>query len=218
LFDTGDAGAYCLIRTWQIASGDIEMTTFVFDINKAVAAAAHLTKKRGGRIDGFILIKMLYAGERRAILEWHRPIIGDTLCAMPKGPILSRVYDLIKGQVMSGDSDMQKWSRHFSPRQGYAIKLLEDPDYDYLSEREIKVLNDAFDEIETLRKQHGIIADVLHAKWPEWKDPKTSCGKGSAPIELADILGQVLEDEDEIQRVCLEIQAVQSAKAALQTN
>src|SRR5271157_2701989 len=112
------------------------MKTLVFDINKAVAAAAYLTKRRGGEISGFILLKMLYGGERRAILGWHRPITGDSFCSMPKGPILSRIYDLIKGAVLINQSDMEKWAKHFSPRDGYNVKLLVEPDFDFLSDRE----------------------------------------------------------------------------------
>src|ERR1700691_5576799 len=124
----------------------MDMRTFVFDINKAIAAAGYLTKKRGGEISGFILLKMLYGGERRALLGWHRPITGDRLCSMPKGPILSRIYDLIKGVVLSDQSDMEKWSQHFSPRDGYNVELLKDPDFDYLSDREKEALDSSFKE------------------------------------------------------------------------
>lgn len=44
------------------------MTRFVFDIDKAVAAAAYVTrKKKGGRISIFELLKTMYAGEREAL-------------------------------------------------------------------------------------------------------------------------------------------------------
>jgi len=35
------------------------MTTFVFDIDKAVAAAAYLVKKKGGKTSVFELLKMM---------------------------------------------------------------------------------------------------------------------------------------------------------------
>ena len=44
------------------------MRRFVFDIDKAVAAAAYVTrKKRGRRISIFELLKTMYAGEREAL-------------------------------------------------------------------------------------------------------------------------------------------------------
>ena len=67
-----------------------------------------------------------------------------------------------------------------------------------------------------LIEKHGLIANVLHKQWPEWRDPEGT-GKGSLPLELEDLLGQSIEDEDEVERITLEIQSVQSAKASLQT-
>lgn len=197
------------------------MTTFVFDIDKTVAAAAYLAKKKaGGRISIIDLLKMMYDAERMALSEWHRPITGDGFAALPKGIILSRTYNLIKHEVMSTESDMVKWSQHFSPREGNEISVISEPDYDFLSQREKEVLDKAFDEITGLIKKHGRsdIADVLHKLWPEWQDPEKVCGKKSMPLDLKEILSNLVEDEDEVGRICREIQSVQSAKAALQTN
>src|ERR1017187_9995695 len=95
---------------------------FVFDIDKDVAAASYLAKKEGGEISIFELLKMMYAAEREALTTWHRPITGDNFCSMPKGIVLRRTYNLIKGEVMATNSDMMKWSRHFSARNGNLIR------------------------------------------------------------------------------------------------
>jgi len=192
------------------------MTKFVFDIDKAVAAAAYLTRKQGRKISIFELLKMMYAAEREALATWHRPISGDNFCSMPKGIVLRRTYNLIKGDVMGTNSDMAKWSQHFSPREGNSIRLLVDPDFDFLSDREREVLDKGFEKIKGLIQNHGLIADVLHNEWPEWKNPEGS-GKGSLPLDPEEVLARVIDDEDEIERVASEIRAVQSAKAALQT-
>lgn len=192
------------------------MTKFIFDIDKAVAAAAYVArKKNGGRIFVFELLKTLYAAEREALGSWHRPITGDSFCSMRKGIILARTYDLIKGEVMGTNSDMVKWSRHFSARENNCIRLLAEPDYEYLSDREREALEKGAALIAQLIERHGLIADILHAQWPEWKNPEGT-GKGSLPISVEDVLGQVVEDEDEAERVGREIDSVQSAKAALQ--
>lgn len=193
------------------------MTRFVFDIDRAVAAAAYLTRKKGKEISIFELLKMMYAAEREALTTWHRPITGDSFCSMRKGIVLRRTYDLIKGEVMATNSDMVRWSQHFSARDGNRIRLVADPDYDYLSDREKEALDRGFDLITDLIARHGLIADVLHKQWPEWRDPEGT-GKGSLPLEPEDVLGQTIEEEDEIERITSEIQAVQSAKAALQTD
>jgi hypothetical protein len=191
------------------------MTRFIFDIDKTVAAAAYLARKKGRQISIFELLKMMYAAERDALLTWHRPITGDNFCSMRRGIVLRRTYDLIKGEVMGSNSDMVKWGQHFTPREGNSVRLLADPDYDYLSDREREALDRGFDLITGLIQKHGLIADVLHAQWPEWRNPEGT-GKGSLPLEPEDVLGQAIEEEDEIERISSEIQAVQSAKAALQ--
>ena len=201
---------------WQL----LTMTTFVFDIDKTVAAAGYLANKSGRRISVIDLLKMMYDAERTALLGWHRPITGDSFASLPKGIILSRTYNLIKGEVLNTNSDMAKWSQYFSPRDNNEITLVSEPDYDFLSQREKEALDKAFNEITELLRRHGRgnIAHVLHKLWPEWKDPEKTCGKKSMPLELKEILSQFIEDDEEIDRVALEIQSVQSAKAALQTN
>lgn len=212
-----EKGAYSNTEDEKIKSQLFTMKIFVFDIDKTVAAAAYLARKSGGTISIFILLKKMYAAEREAIMCWHRPITGDSFCSMPKGVVLSRTYNLIKGEVMGTNSDMEKWLKHFSPRLGNYVQLIADPDYDFLSDREREALDHGDSKIETLIKTHGRIADILHAEWPEWTNPE-STGKRSVPIELKEILSEAIEDEDEIERICLEIQSVQEAKGALQAN
>jgi hypothetical protein len=192
----------------------------VFDIDKAVAAASHLSKKFGkvgDPVSTFMLIKCMYAAERIALEKWHRPITGDRFFSLKKGPILSRTYRLIKHEVLSTNSEMMKWSKHFSARQGHFVFLIEEPDYDFLSEREIEALDQAFEQITSLEKKHGLIADILHKQWPEWKDP-SDFGKGSIPLTLDEILSELLEDDGEVRVVADEIRSVSSAKAALQVS
>jgi uncharacterized phage-associated protein len=191
---------------------------FVFDIDKTVAAAAYLSKKFakvGEPVSTFKLIKAMYAAERIALQEWRRPITGDSFFSLKKGPILGRTYSLIKNEVLSTNSDMERWSKCFFPRQGYYLSLKAEPDYDFLSERELEALDRAHGEIEALEKKHGLIADELHKKWPEWKDP-SQFGKKSIPLTVEEILAELLEDESEASAVGDEIKAVSSAKASLQ--
>ena len=207
--------------TCQFTSGYYgSFMDLVFDIDKAVAAAAHLSKKfgkAGSPVSTFMLIKCMYAAERIALERWHRPITGDRFFSLKKGPILSQTYALIKHELLSTNSDMVKWAKHFSPRQGHDVFLKEEPDYDFLSEREVAALDEAYEEITALQKKHGLIADVLHKQWPEWKDP-SECGKAAIPLTLNEILSELLEDESEVRVVADEIRSVSSAKAALQVS
>lgn len=185
---------------------------FVFDIDKAVAASAHLAKKNKGAISTFFLMKTLYAAERFALEQWHRPITGDSFVSMRKGPVLSRTYDLIKGAIPRSNSDMVKWSAHFGPREGNNVPLIQDVAAGFLSDREIEALERAAQEIRELVRSKGVIAETLHKRWPEWEDP----GDGMKPIELKRVLEEVVKDEDDVESVLSEIQSINSAKAALQ--
>lgn len=187
----------------------------MFDIDKAVASAAYITKRCDETLSIFILLKMMYGAERDALATWHRPITGDSFASMKKGPILSRTYDLIKGEVSKTNSDMVKWLQHFSPREGNKIKLILEPEFGVLSQLETEVLDKSINGIAALIKDHGLIAEKLHEQWPEWRDP-TKYGRGSIPLSLEEVLSEVVEDESEIERIVLEIRAVASAKSALQ--
>ena len=188
---------------------------FVFDIEKTVAAVGHLATVNKGRLSIFVLMKKMYGAERYALATWHRPITGDSFACMKRGPVLKRLYNLIKGEILNTNSDMAVWSKYFSPRQGNEIHLVATPDIESLSEREIHALNESSSKIDGMINENGLIADILHEEWPEWKDP-AEYGKGSIPLSLEDILSEIIEDENEVERIVLEIRAVSSAKAALQ--
>jgi uncharacterized phage-associated protein len=188
---------------------------FVFDVNKAVAVAAYITKRCDENLSIFVLLKMMYGAERFALAHWHRPITGDSFASMRKGPVLSRTYDLIKGDVLATNSDMVKWLQHFAARDGNRIRLIAEPDFEVLSKREIDAVQQSIGEIAALIKKHGFIAEKLHEEWPEWRDP-AKYGRGSIPLGLEEVLSELIEDESELDRVVQEIRAVASAKAALQ--
>jgi len=191
---------------------------FVFDIDKGIGAASYLTGRcKGKTVSIFVLLKMLYGAERDALAKWHRPITGDSFASMKKGPVLSRLYDLMKGAIPASNSDMTKWSKYFSPRVGNNIKLIAEPDCDFLSQREIEALERSLLAITELIQAEGLIADTLHKRWPEWKDP-AQYGRGSIPLTLEEVLSEVLEDESAIETIVSEIRAVSSAKAALQVS
>ncbi|HEY6348326.1 MAG TPA: hypothetical protein VI636_02850 [Candidatus Angelobacter sp.] len=48
-----------------------------FDIDKAIAATAHVIEREGGNDDMFCLIKKLYFADRTALIQWGKSITGD---------------------------------------------------------------------------------------------------------------------------------------------
>ena len=71
--------------------------TFRFHFEKTLQASAVLLGLDGGRMDRIRLLKLLYIVDRELLAEIGRPLTGDMAIAMKHGPVLSQVYDLIKG-------------------------------------------------------------------------------------------------------------------------
>lgn len=121
---------------------------FHFDEMKAAQAAAHLISSHGDRINATVLIKLLYLADRSALIENGQPITGDRMVAMPHGPGLCMILDLMN---VGGGSPGSIWSMTVSPPENFEVSLRRDPGKDRLSANEIGLLdriNDAFGHLE----------------------------------------------------------------------
>jgi len=163
-----------------------------FDINKAIAAAGFLLEREGGSDDMFPLIKKIYFADRSALIEWGQSITGDKLASLAKGPIVSGIYNLLKGK---GEEENQiKWNNFIQRREPYTIKLRKAPEKGLLSKREKEVLEKSRMTIDSIR---GSIPTWLHRHCPEWTDP----GQSSSPIDPSTILRLAQKSEEEIRRL-----------------
>jgi hypothetical protein len=183
--------------------------TFVFDIRKAVAATGFLCELNGRSIDMLKVIKMLYVADRHAFVQWHRPITGDAFFSLENGPIVSRIYDLIKGRI--GGPELEIWGAVFNPRQGDAVSLKAGvkPNTKPLSRREKAALEEAYKTIQPL--SIGEVIDFVH-KFPEWKNP----GASSLPIDPKSILFYENLGESAVEQIEEELNAFQATKISLQ--
>jgi Antitoxin SocA-like, Panacea domain len=163
-----------------------------FNIDKAIAATAYLIEHEGGSDDMFPLIKKLYFADRTALIHWGNSITGDALASLEKGPIVSRIYDLLKGK--GAERDLIKWNDVIQKKEPYKIVLRKVPDKGVLSEREKDVLEESRKTIDSIR---GSIPKWLHKNCPEWTDP----GRSSSPIDPSTILRIAKKSEEEIRRV-----------------
>ncbi|TAM82045.1 MAG: DUF4065 domain-containing protein [Acidobacteria bacterium] len=162
-----------------------------FEINKAVAASAYLISREGGEQGMFVLIKKLYYADRLALIKWGRSITGDSFASLAKGPIVSRIYDLLKGK--GAENDLIEWNDVIL-RKGNKITLRKRAYTGALSQRELEALDEA---AETINGIKGSIADWLHKNCPEWQDPHGS----SKPIDPSQILRVAKKSEEHIRRV-----------------
>jgi uncharacterized phage-associated protein len=112
-----------------------------FDIKKAIAAAAFFIEREHGTEDMYVLLKKLYWADRLALLKWGKPITGDSFASLDKGPIVSGIYNLMKGKGLQ--KDLILWNDVISRGEDYKITLRKEADRGALSEREIEVLEEA---------------------------------------------------------------------------
>jgi hypothetical protein len=163
-----------------------------FDIDKAIAATAHVLERKGGSDDMFCVIKKLYYADRTALVQWGKSITGDKLASLEKGPIVSGIYNLMKGKGL--EPDQIRWDDVIVRLEPFTITTRKPANKGVLSEREKEVLDDAAQTIDEIR---GSIPKWLHKHCPEWTDP----GKSSIPIDPSTILRLAKKSEEEIRRI-----------------
>jgi uncharacterized phage-associated protein len=113
----------------------------------------------------FVLVKKLYYADRTALIMWGNSITGDELASLKKGPIVSGIYNLLKGQ--GSQENLIQWDDVIQ-RKNNTIFLRKQGNKCVLSEREVEVLESSRKTINAIR---GSIADWLHKHCPEWEDP-----------------------------------------------
>ena len=153
------------------------MIEFVFSEKRAAQAAARLLRRHGGPMEYSKLIKLLYLADCRVFIETGLPITGDRMVSMKHGPVLSRIYDLVKGET-AGDGS---WGAYVHPRQGYTVSWTGREDAEELSEGEREVLDEVYAEFGSMG--FGQLRHVTH-QLDEWHDPDQS----SKPIDPREIL------------------------------
>lgn len=190
------------------------MIKFRFNIEKAVAAVAFLCKQNGGYINKFRLIKTLYLADRSFFLDTHRTITGDKMVSMQKGPVLSIIYNLTKGEAEKELASV--WNEFFENTAdswrdfgNNRICLKKEPDMSVLSELEREKLTESRLIVASKRSPDDLV-NFLHTL-PEWKDPSNSC----VPIDLEDVLKDAGLQQDLISRISGEILASERDKDVL---
>jgi uncharacterized phage-associated protein len=165
---------------------------FRFHPEKAVEAAAILLKLHGKPMKYLALLKMLYIADRIALQRIEQPITGDHYVSMKYGPVLSGVYDLIKGQPV--DDALPLWSEYISPRNANCVELIKDPGDDEMCEEEEEILQEVYQTFGHLDPFH--VAEWTH-DLPEWKGSHNY----SIPISVEEILRKVGKSEEEIEEI-----------------
>ena len=177
------------------------------DLNfrKLTQIVNYLLGKYHYRVNYTKLIKILYKCEREAWLRWDTTLTTDMLVSMSKGPVLSRLYDLICGKYQNQNLQSE-WNAYFQ-RDGHDIISLAEKrlPVDELSKRELHLI-DQIDH-ENHKKTHNELISDLHnkSKYPEVEDTKSSI-----TITLPRLLTAIGRSESEAEEIAAE--TVQIAK------
>jgi uncharacterized phage-associated protein len=169
---------------------------FQFHPEKAVEAAAVLCKLHGKPMKYLGLLKMLYIADRIALSRMEQPITGDHYVSMKYGPVLSSVYDLIKGNPV--DEALPLWTKYIRREGPNHIALLADPGNLELCEEEEEILQQVYEKFGKLDPFH--VAEWTHGL-PEWKDPHDS----AMPILVVDVLKNLGKSDEEIEGIRQEV-------------
>lgn len=166
---------------------------FIFDDAATVEATAYLLQRAGGRMNYTVLLKLLYLADRKALASWGSPITGAHMVNMDNGPVLSEVYDLIKGN--SAIRGYRNWSKYIAKVQyDVALTTQYSMPLEELSEAAREILDELFYRFG--HYTYGQMIDYCH-KLPEWHDPDGT----SVPLAPEDILRSLGNNEETIKEV-----------------
>ena len=158
---------------------------FRFDFDKALQAAGVLLSLDGDRMERIRLLKLLYIADRELLAETGRTITGDRAVAMRHGPVLSQVYDLIKGEA----SRAGEWGRYVRT-VNRAVELRQDPGRGELSRGEIEKLAEVTDRYRDV--DDWALSEATH-EFEEWS--KHFNEDAVASIPWRDVLGAQGKEE-----------------------
>jgi uncharacterized phage-associated protein len=164
----------------------------LFNEVKATQAAARFLRLRGGSMSYVKLIKLLYLADREALIRWGRPITTDCYVSMDIGPVVSRIYDLIRGEP--APNSVFTWRKFISDPENYEVRMLGDAGSSELCRREQELIDEVF--AQHGRESRWTVVDYTRSL-PEWTYPDG----GALPIEYRDILQAADKTEVEISAV-----------------
>ncbi|MPM48911.1 hypothetical protein SDC9_95638 [bioreactor metagenome] len=163
---------------------------------KTTEAAAYLLQKVAGRMSYLKLIKLLYLSDREAIKQNGLPITFDDYCVMKFGPVLSKTYDWIKGNI---NPEFGAFWNSIIQTSGNDVLSRKEVGVQHLSQSETDVLDSIFSQygkfspFDLVKITHGL---------PEYKEPPTNT---SIPLSIREVASQVEPTEQDASRVLEDI-------------
>ncbi|MFC6351260.1 SocA family protein [Stenotrophomonas sp. CW117] len=170
-----------------------------YNERKTAQIAARLIGLSGASMNIVKLMKLLYLVDREALRRGHRPLTGDRMVSMPRGPVLSATYEVTNGMsTLAGG-----WSDWMTDRSNHKIALRGDcparDDLDELSDNDLAVVDGVWEKFGPMGQWD--LVEFTHQNCKEWVDPRGS----SLPISYQDVLRAQGFSEGDAARVAAEI-------------
>lgn len=148
---------------------------FKYHIEKFVKSVAYLSDRDVPNLDRLKIAKLIYFADKYHLVNYGRPITGDTYNALPFGPVPSRSLDIMEGACDSDfpeslDSNVEKLleSLDVSHEGRYpTFTAKSDVDYSSLSESEIEILDRVADKYGM--KTGSQLIDITHEE-KSWRE------------------------------------------------
>ena len=156
----------------------------LFNEKKAAQVAAFFVHAGGSRLSLLKLMKLMYLAERLSLQQYGEPMIGDKLCSMEHGPVLSHTLNYMNGLR---ESSPEGWDSWISDRANHElalkrkIKNVKD-ELTMLSDADIEILQLLWDQFGHLSPFE--LRDYTHDSCAEWEDPENT----SIPIPYSRLL------------------------------
>jgi len=171
------------------------MTSLILNSNKALQSILYIAEKISVK-DFHKIFKILYFADREHLSKYGRPITGDTYFKMPKGPVPTKIYDILK-DIKKGQDYIFEESASFAKKLSIEGRCSVVPrkkaDLDYLSESDVEELDAAISTYGELSFE--ALTELSHG--PAW-----TSAKDNRAISIKDILKESGQEEDYIAYVC----------------
>lgn len=184
------------------------MIRFAFDAQKIIQIIDFLVARNSFSLNYTKMIKLLYIADKEALSKHDIVITGDRYCSMKSGPVLSGVFDLIKG-IYSNPKVQELWNEHFNTIGLNVVSKTKTPlEYDKLSDFETDLLTSI--DAEYKHKDYGYMINLTHdkKKYSEvrWKEAEKM--GTSLPLGIEDILKNLGRTDEEIEELEKETNAI----------
>lgn len=140
---------------------------FRFNKQKANTVILYLANKDYG-ISKMRLLKYVFFADFYHINQYGRPILGDHYVAMDNGPVLSKLYDMLKYS-----------SRDYSIEKRMIIIPKAEPDLEYLSKSDIEALDYA---LENYSQYETLEMSKMSHEYEVWKQARQNSPNSKAPL------------------------------------